>query len=251
MAAPEPRAHAIETSAPEPSQGRPASVSPGPLVTRRSRRIAKRAVDIVVSGTLLIALLPVNGLVALAILIDSGTPILYRSRRVGRGGREFGMVKFRKMRDDISGPPLTTAHDPRYTRIGPWLTRTKLDELPQLWNVLVGQMSLVGPRPEDPQFVAERSEDYETILLVRQGITGLSQLAFYDEAELLDREDPVADYRERIWPAKIALDRLYISQANLRWDLRIIAWSVWCWALRRPVAVDRESGALSARRRGA
>ena len=108
-------------------------------------------------------------------------------------------------------------------------------------------MSLIGPRPEDPGFVAERDRDYEQILTVRPGITGLSQLAFAAESEILDKVDPMAHYRARIFPQKIRMDRLYAARASLRLDLSILFWTGIAVVLRRPVAVDRDSGQISLR----
>jgi lipopolysaccharide/colanic/teichoic acid biosynthesis glycosyltransferase len=225
----------------EDAAGRPTEA----LLSNAMHRWAKRALDIVISAIGLLALLPIIGVVAFLILIESGRPILFRCPRVGRDGEPFAMLKFRKMRDGVTGLPLTTASDGRYTRAGRWLTKTKLDELPQLWNVLCGQMALVGPRPEDPQFVAERPEDYARILRCKQGITGLSQLAFYEEAEILDPDDPMTHYRSSIWPQKIRLDHLYVTRATIWWDLRILAWTVLRFLLRRPVVVDWRTGRIS------
>lgn len=220
-----------------------------PISASWIQQLVKRAIDIAVSATLILMLLPLIVLVAVAILLDSGGPILFRSYRIGRNGRLFAMLKFRKMRGNLLGLPLTAVSDPRFTRIGNWLMATKLDEVPQLWNVLRGDMSLVGPRPEQPSFVAERSPDYETILTAKQGITGLSQLAFFAEARILDPLDPLTHYREAIWPQKIALDCLYVENATIAWDLRILFWSVLGCVVRRPIAVNRRTGALTLRRR--
>jgi lipopolysaccharide/colanic/teichoic acid biosynthesis glycosyltransferase len=219
------------------------------LATSMEQRACKRILDVTVAGALLLVLSPVLVLVALAIVLDSRGSVFYRSARVGRNGKPLTMLKFRKMRDDLPGLPITTATDPRYTRIGRWLATSKLDEAPQLWNVLCGDMALVGPRPEDPQFVVEREHDYHAILQVPQGLTGLSQLAFYAESEILDPTDPMTHYRERIWPGKIALDSLYASRATIWWDLRILMWSARRAVFRTPVAVHRETGSLSPRRR--
>ena len=114
--------------------------------------------------------------IAIAIVVDEPGPVLYRARRVGFHGREFDMYKFRKMRRDAAGPALTVAWDDRFTRIGRFLARSKMDELPQLLNVLRGEMALVGPRPEDASFVAAFPAEFEAITSVRPGITGLSQI---------------------------------------------------------------------------
>jgi lipopolysaccharide/colanic/teichoic acid biosynthesis glycosyltransferase len=209
----------------------------------------KRAVDIAVSGAILLVTLPLIALVALAILVDSPGPVFFRAERVGRGGRRLRMLKFRKMHHDASGAPLTMPEDARFTRIGGLLARTKLDELPQLWHVLRGEMSLIGPRPEDPGFVAERPLDYARILSVRPGITGLSQIAFAEESVILDTVDPMSHYRARIFPQKIRLDRLYASRPTLRMDLAILFWTCAAVLLRRQVAVHRETGRMNLRKR--
>jgi lipopolysaccharide/colanic/teichoic acid biosynthesis glycosyltransferase len=157
------------------------------------------------------------------------------------------MLKFRKMRNGVSGPPLTAAQDDRFTRIGRFLANTKLDEIPQLWNVLRGGMGLVGPRPEDPTFVDLHREQFAEILDVRPGITGLSQLAFANEAEILAVEDRLNDYVERILPQKMRLDRLYVERRSLRMDLRILAWTVVAVGFRKDAAVHRETGRLTVR----
>jgi lipopolysaccharide/colanic/teichoic acid biosynthesis glycosyltransferase len=117
--------------------------------------------------------------------------------------------------------------------------------------VLRGDMSLIGPRPEDPGFVAERSGDYEVILRVRPGVTGLSQLAFAEESRILSPEDPVTHYVEAIFPQKCGLDRLYVASVSLRTDLRILLWTLVAILIRRPVAVDRATGRMTFRRRRA
>jgi lipopolysaccharide/colanic/teichoic acid biosynthesis glycosyltransferase len=215
----------------------------------RNGLTAKRLVDVVASGVLLTLLAPAILVVAAAIKTESRGSVLYRCRRIGLGGREFLMLKFRKMHDGASGPPLTLSSDARLTRVGRFLTRTKLDEIPQLWNVLKGEMSLVGPRPEDPSFVELLEGEYRMILTVKPGITGLSQLAFAREGEILDREDRIADYVTRLLPQKARLDAMYALNPSLRMDLRILAWTAVAVVLRRDVAVHRNNGMLSARRR--
>jgi lipopolysaccharide/colanic/teichoic acid biosynthesis glycosyltransferase len=211
--------------------------------------IAKRVFDAVVAALALLVLAPVFLAVAVAVKCDSRGSVFYRCRRVGFGGREFAMLKFRKMRADAAGLPLTLADDERFTRVGQLLARTKLDELPQLWNVLRGEMSLVGPRPEDPEFVALVGADYEQILAVRPGVTGLCQLAFARESEILDREDRFEHYVQRLLPQKVQLDRLYADRRSFRLDLQILYWTLAAVVLRREVAVNRASGRLGVRRR--
>ena len=209
----------------------------------------KRAVDVAAAAVLLTVLAPLLLAVALAVKLDSPGPVLYRDRRVGVGGRELMMLKFRKMREDATGPPLTDEHDARFTRIGAALARTKLDELPQLWNVLRGEMSLVGPRPEAPPFVALYPEDYAAILRVRPGITGLSQLAFAKEAHVLARPELAGHYADRVLPAKIRMDLMYVEHWSLALDTRIVVWTVVAVLLGIDVAVDRATARLRIRRR--
>src|SRR3712207_4113200 len=168
---------------------------------------AQRALDLLLVALLTpFALLAAAGC-ALAVLVDSPGPVLYRSRRIGRGGRPFAMLKFRTMRVDLDGPPISAAGDIRYTPVGTWLSRNRLDEIPQLWNVVRGQMRLVGPRPEVQQFVDAFPAEYRRILGVPPGITGPTQLEFAEEGKLLAAaEDRAAYYRESILPLKIELD---------------------------------------------
>ena len=217
----------------------------------RLDRFLKRLLDVLAAGVLLLLLSPLIAVVAVAIKLDSRGPVFYRCRRVGRGGRELPMLKFRKMHDDATGPALTVTRDARLTRTGRLLARSKIDEVPQLWNVLKGEMSLVGPRPEDPSFVALRPDDFQVILLVRPGITGLSQLAFAKESELLDPSNRLADYLERFLPQKIALDRLYVARRTIWLDLNILVWTLAAVVLRRDVAVNRKSIKLTRRMRPA
>ena len=198
---------------------------------------------------LLAALAPVAIALAVAIKLESRGPALYRSRRVGVGGREFDMLKFRKMPDGAGGPPLTAPEDERFTQLGRFLARTKLDELPQLWNVIRGHMSLVGPRPEDPVFVERFRTELEPVLRVRPGITGLSQLAFAREPEILDPDDREGHYVARILPQKIHMDIVYAEQRSIATNLRILCWTTAAVLFRRDVAVNRSSGQLGLRRR--
>jgi lipopolysaccharide/colanic/teichoic acid biosynthesis glycosyltransferase len=208
-----------------------------------------RAVDVVFAASLLLVLVVPICVLAVAIRLESPGPALYRSRRVGFGGRVFVMLKFRKMPDDAGGLPLTAPEDDRFTRLGGFLARTKLDELPQLWNVIKGEMSLVGPRPEDLHFVECLGEELEPVLRVRPGITGLSQLAFAREAEILDPLDREYDYLGRIVPQKIHLDTMYVALRSTRLNLRILTWTGVAVLLRREVAVNRETARLGLRRR--
>jgi lipopolysaccharide/colanic/teichoic acid biosynthesis glycosyltransferase len=215
------------------------------------QRAVKRAFDVVVATVVLVGTTPLMALIAIAVVVESRGPIFYRAERVGYRGRRLRMLKFRKMPPEAKGISLTLHGDARLTRIGGVLAKTRMDELPQFWHVLRGEMSLVGPRPESPEFVARRGEDYEEILQVRPGIAGLSQLAFAEEGGILQREDPVGHYVSRIFPQKCSIDRLYVRRGSLRMDARILFWTVATVVLRAPVAVDRKTGALRRRRRPA
>jgi lipopolysaccharide/colanic/teichoic acid biosynthesis glycosyltransferase len=208
-----------------------------------------RAIDIVVSGMLLILSLPIMCAVAVAIKVDTRGPVFFRCRRVGFQAGELEVLKFRKMVDGAAGAAVTVSADTRFTRVGRVLAKTKMDELPQLWNVFKGEMALVGPRPEDPEFVSVRREEYAHILTVKPGITGLCQLAFAKEGEILDPEDRVRDYVERLLPQKTALDLLYVGRRSLGLDLRILLWTAAAVLLRRDVAVHRDTARLGTRRR--
>jgi lipopolysaccharide/colanic/teichoic acid biosynthesis glycosyltransferase len=214
-----------------------------------ARAATKRLLDITVAAALLLLLAVPLLLIALAVKLDSPGPVFYRVRRVGHRGRPLTMLKFRKMHDRAGGIPLTASADPRLTRIGRLLVRTRLDELPQLWDVLRGRMSLIGPRPEDPEFVALHHDAYQHILSVRPGITGLSQLAFAEEHSILDQSNLVGDYVDRILPQKVGLDTLYAREYGLRMDLKVLTWTMAAMLLRKRVSVHRRTGALTLRRR--
>jgi lipopolysaccharide/colanic/teichoic acid biosynthesis glycosyltransferase len=222
---------------------------------RRSRRTGalraalKRTIDVTVALLGLIVLAPLLLLIALLIVLDSPGPVFYRADRAGFRGRPLRMLKFRKMRPDARGGALTVADDERLTRLGAWLVRSKLDELPQLWHVVRGEMSLVGPRPESPEHVERFPAAYEVILRVRPGLTGYTQLAFAREESILDTRDPYTHYVTRLLPQKVELDRLYATRWGTRRDLRILGATIVTVVLRQPVAVDRATGRLTLRRR--
>ena len=159
------------------------------------------------------------------------------------------MLKFRKMHEHAEGIALTTHGDDRLTRIGAFLARTKLDEVPQLWHVLRGDMSLVGPRPETIDFVAHHSDEYDEILTVRPGLVGFSQIAFLMEGRILDAEDPLNHYVSAILPQKVTLDLMYARTRTVWVDVKILAWSLVAVLLRRQVAVNRQTGRMNLRKR--
>lgn len=181
---------------------------------------------VALGGLILVAPL----LLVLAALIKTGSsgPAIYRARRMGMGGRPITIHKLRTMRwrPDESQPAITTAADPRVTRVGRWLRRTRLDELPQLWDVVTGDMALVGPRPESPEFVDIASSDWRTVLSVRPGITGPSQLRFHDEARSLTDGDADESYRATVLPEKLRSDLAYVSSRSVRGDLAVLARTV-------------------------
>jgi lipopolysaccharide/colanic/teichoic acid biosynthesis glycosyltransferase len=187
---------------------------------------AKRILDVAGSALGLLLVLPVLAVVAVTIKLDSPGPIFFRQERVGRGGRPFRIFKFRSMVVGAAraGTVLTVRADPRITRVGMFLRRTKLDELPQFINVLAGDMSIVGPRPEVPEFMKFYTPDQRAIILsMRPGITDYAALLFRDESSLLDRErDPIGVYRREIMPAKFACYEHYNREIGMLNDLRII-----------------------------
>jgi len=163
-------------------------------------------------------------LVAVLVFLDSPGPVVYRARRIGLGGRPFEMLKFRTMRNEAGGAAVSAQDDPRVTPLGRLLRATRLDELPQLWNVLRGEMSVVGPRPEDEEFVAAYSSDYRRILSVPPGLTGPSQIRFatVEARALAGADDPGRRYAEAVLPGKVALDLAYVGDHTLAGDLAII-----------------------------
>lgn len=195
------------------------------LQKKRAQLAVKRAMDVLLSATGLALLSPVLLACAAAIKLDSPGPALYRQVRVGRGGREFRIFKLRTMTDgaDGRGMQITVGGDARITRVGAVLRKYKLDELAQLLNVLRGEMSFVGPRPEVPRYVRLYSEAQRKVLLVRPGITDLASIAYRNENDLLARsDDPERTYVEKVMPAKLELNRRYIVEFSLLGDLRLI-----------------------------
>lgn len=166
-----------------------------------------------------------GGAIAIAIAIDSPGSILYRSARVGLGGLDFEMLKFRSMRVDSAGHAISGARDLRITRVGAFLRRTRLDELPQLWNIAKGQMSFVGPRPEDRIFTDLYPEEYKVILSVLPGITGPTQLRYaaIEAVALSEARDPESYYIEHLLPGKVEMDCVYAQSRTLLGDLALLA----------------------------
>lgn len=193
--------------------------------------MAKRLFDLAVAAMGLCLVWPVMGLMAVAIKLDSSGPVFFRQERVGRGGSLFRIHKFRTMVLDAParGLAITVGEDPRVTRVGRWLRRSKLDELPQLLDVLAGHMSLVGPRPEVPRYLPYYPSDLkDRVLSVRPGITDPVSLKFADESVLLARaQDPEREYREVILPAKLREAAHYADHATLWTDLKILGATAW------------------------
>jgi lipopolysaccharide/colanic/teichoic acid biosynthesis glycosyltransferase len=183
-----------------------------------------RVLDIVASFWGLVLLSPVFLLVALLIRLDSPGPILFRSRRVGRDGRLFHLLKFRTMVPGAaqSGPGITAAGDSRITALGRLLRRTKLDELPQLVNVLRGEMSLVGPRPEDPRYVALYTPEQRRVLTARPGMTSPASLAYRHEEQLLVGPGWESVYVQKVMPHKLQLELDYLARRTMLSDLGLI-----------------------------
>ncbi len=206
---------------------------PGLVVTpsiRAARAMAsgtprwKRALDLGLSAPAL----PVLGALLVVVWFamratgDRG-PLLYRAKRIGERHRPITVYKIRTMQPHTAGPMLTAAGDGRITRLGRILRQYKLDELPQLWNVVRGEMSLVGPRPEDPEYVDLTDPLHRFVFGARPGITGRAQLEFRHESDLLDRPDAETFYRSTILPRKLELDRDYLETQSIRADLRVLA----------------------------
>jgi lipopolysaccharide/colanic/teichoic acid biosynthesis glycosyltransferase len=185
----------------------------------------KRVFDFLCSSIGLFFLFPVFLLVMSAIYLESGGPVFFRQERVGKDGVPFYIIKFRSMVDRASeiGPEITSAGDPRVTRVGQFLRRTKLDELPQLINVLKGEMSFVGPRPEIPSYVALYNDRQREVLSVRPGITDPASIIFADEEGLLgNAPDPRREYVEKLLPRKLELNLQYIKDMSMSYDVRLI-----------------------------
>jgi lipopolysaccharide/colanic/teichoic acid biosynthesis glycosyltransferase len=198
---------------------------------RAAGLVIKRVTETVVSILLAIAISPVIAIVALAVRLTSPGPLFYRQKRVGIGGRQFDIIKFRTMYvgSDRQGPAVTAAGDPRITPIGVFLRKSKLDEIPQLFNVIRGDMSLVGPRPQVPKFVNHFDEKYkELVLSVRPGVTGPTSLCFRHEEQMLEHvSDQEAYYIDRILPMKLEMDAWYVLNRSMPKDAAIVCVTVW------------------------
>lgn len=185
--------------------------------------------DILVAVLGLIFLAPIFGLIAILIRRDTPGPVFYRGPRIGRHGRQFGILKFRTMYEQPAshaGPRVTAQGDRRITPFGQYLRDTKINELPQLWNVLCGEMSLVGPRPEDPTLVNSWPEDLrKEILAVRPGVTSPASILYRDEEKMLSGKTLMEDYLQTILPSKLRLDVVYIRNRTVLTDLDVMMWT--------------------------
>jgi lipopolysaccharide/colanic/teichoic acid biosynthesis glycosyltransferase len=183
----------------------------------------RRILDVVVAGGALVAALPLFLIIGVAVQMADGSPIFFRQIRIGRNGRPFWLLKFRSMRAGCGGRQITASRDPRVTKIGRLLRALKLDELPQLINVLKGEMSLIGPRPEVPAYVDLTHPLWRAALRYRPGITSAASVAYRNEEEILaGAADPDKYYRETLLPGKLMLDLNYLSTRTLRSDVRLL-----------------------------
>ncbi len=197
----------------------------------------KRLLDLYLVTCGLIFLVPIFFLITVLATIISPGPVFYRQDRVGKDGRNFKILKFRTMHVDADkcGPSVTASGDPRITSIGRTLRALKLDELPQLWNVLKGDMSLVGPRPEVPLYVKCYTEEQKKVLNIRPGITDPSSLAYRCEEELLSAQaNPEAYYQEVVLPHKLSLNAEYIRNVSLKYDLSLLIKTLFYLFFNRP-----------------
>lgn len=190
-------------------------------------QIIKRLFDLILSILFLLFTLPFLLLIAVVIKLDSPGPVLFRGRRVGRGGREFDILKFRTMvnNPELDGPALTIKSDVRITRVGKFLRNYKLDEIPQLLNIIRGEMSLVGPRPEDPKYVEHYTREQRKVLSVLPGIASSAAVKFRHEEDFLaevEAEELEQVYLTEVLPAKLALDLEYVENMSLLLDIKVL-----------------------------
>lgn len=220
----------IERRQTEAEEVPPALTPTDRALIRKLGDLSKRALDAVAAFFGLIVLSPALVLVGILIKRDSPGPVFYRGPRVGMKGKLFNILKFRTMYErpeSHNGPRLTSKEDPRITPLGHWLRNTKINELPQLWNVLVGDMSLVGPRPEDPALIDARAvAARQEVLSVRPGITSPASVLYHSEEEMLSGADLMGTYLKEILPDKVRLDHLYVRNRSFASDLDVIFWTL-------------------------
>lgn len=186
--------------------------------------LTKRIFDIVTSVIVLLVLLPLFVIIALWIMLDSRGGVFYRQIRVGKNGKEFSLLKFRSMKVNAEAEGLiTVGNDSRVTRVGRFIRKTKIDEFPQLINILKGEMSVVGPRPEVPKYVAFYSDSQKNVLSVRPGLTDYASLEYFDEQKILgEAADPERAYLEIILPNKLRLNIEYINKRSFWLDFTLV-----------------------------
>lgn len=188
----------------------------------------RAALERAVAGLALLACSPLLAIAAACIAIESGFPVLFRQRRVGQGGTTFLLVKLRSMHTGCDGTAITAAGDPRVTVVGAFLRKYKIDELPQLWNILAGDMQFIGPRPEVPPMVDENDPAWRAILSRKPGITDVSTLVYRNEERVLEQyADPDRAYREIVLPDKLKLSARYLETRTLLSDCKLLALSAW------------------------
>jgi lipopolysaccharide/colanic/teichoic acid biosynthesis glycosyltransferase/capsular polysaccharide biosynthesis protein len=207
--------------------------------------VLKRVLDIAVAAIGLVLLSPLMLVITILIKLDSRGPVFYRAPRVGKDGQEFRMFKFRTMVTDAEkiGPAITVDKDPRITRVGVHLRKVRLDEIPQLLNVLRGEMSMVGPRPEAPYYVDMYSPEQREVLAAKPGMTGPAQIAFrHEEEDLSDPETLDEQYMNVILPPKLTMDLEYIEQHSVVTDLKILFRTAWVLLTDRLRALFRAAG---------
>lgn len=193
--------------------------------------MATRILDLLLAVPALIILSPVLIVAALGVRLSSPGPVIYKAQRIGLHGRPFTMYKFRTMHVDHGGfrSAITAAVDPRVFPLGTWLRKAKIDELPQLWNVVIGDMSIVGPRPEDPRIVRDHyTDEQRETLNVRPGLSSPGSIFYYTEGEaLLQGSDPERLYVEKLLPTKLALDLAYTRNLSLGYNVKVIVRTIW------------------------
>lgn len=187
-----------------------------------------RWVEILLAGGGLLVLSPLLAVAAVAVKLSSPGPVLFRQQRIGRGGKPFTLLKFRSMRQDNRGLAITAAGDSRITAVGRWLRSSKADEFPELWNILVGEMSFVGPRPEVPRYVDPSDPRWQAVLGARPGLTDPVTLVLRNEEQLLAQvDDTESFYREVLLPYKLIGNAEYLARRTAWSDLRLIVDTVW------------------------
>jgi lipopolysaccharide/colanic/teichoic acid biosynthesis glycosyltransferase len=211
--------------------------------------VFKRTFDFVFAASLLVLSAPVLLVCAVLIKLESVGPVLFRQKRVGRNFRQFELYKLRTMTAGSKGLPYTVGGDPRVTRVGTWLRRTKLDEFPQLYNVLRGDMSIVGPRPVVPEIASDFREQYVRLVVVRPGLTDPASLKYCRESELLARvPDPIAYFESVVAPEKIRISQMYIEKCTAWSDLQLIyrtAFAVWDAAVHPTSNANTQPGSVA------